>query len=53
MSDPPVIAQKWREFLAFAFLAVVLFPVLAVGLVAGWGFVVWMWQLLAGPPSVY
>lgn len=45
-------ATKRRELWLFLFLTVVLFPVLAVGLVAGFGFLVWMWQLVAGPPSV-
>jgi periplasmic nitrate reductase NapE len=53
MSSRPAAAEKRREFLVFAFLAIVLFPVLAVGVVAGWGFAVWMWQLIAGPPAVY
>jgi nitrate reductase NapE len=43
---------KRRELRLFLFLTVVLFPLLAVVLVAGFGFLVWMWQLVAGPPSV-
>lgn len=45
---PPTRAQELR---AFAMLAVLLAPVLAVLIVAGWGFLVWMLQLLAGPPG--
>jgi len=30
----------------------VLAPILAVIIVAGYGFAVWMYQLIAGPPSV-
>lgn len=45
-------ATKRRELWLFLFLTVVLFPVLAVGVVAGYGFLIWMWQLVAGPPSV-
>ena len=41
-------AQELRAFLA---LSVVLAPVLAFGLVAGYGFLVWMYQLIAGPPG--
>ena len=37
--------QEWRSFL---FLSVVMAPVLAVIIVAGWGFLVWMFQLVAG-----
>ena len=40
-----------RELLAFLFLTVVLAPVLAVAIVGGWGFVVWMYQIIYGPPG--
>ncbi len=43
--------EKKREFMAFAFLALVLVPILAVIVVAGFGFIVWMYQLIAGPPG--
>ena len=42
---------KKQELRSFLFLSVVMAPVLAVGIVAGWGFLVWMFQLLAGPPG--
>ena len=35
----------------FLLLTVVLAPVLAVMVVGGYGFVVWMYQLVAGPPG--
>lgn len=41
-------AQELRSFL---FLSVVMAPVLAVIIVSGYGFVVWMVQLVAGPPG--
>lgn len=41
-----------RELRLFLFMTVVLFPVLAVLTVAAYGFLVWMWQLLNGPPGV-
>jgi len=47
-AKPHTRAQELRAFLA---LSVVLAPVLAVGLVAGYGFLVWMYQLMAGPPG--
>ena len=53
MTHQTVAVSKRRELLVFAFLAVVLVPVIAVGVVAGWGCLVWMWQLIAGPPPVY
>lgn len=40
---------KAHELRAFIVLAVLLAPVLAVTIVAGYGFLVWMYQLLAGP----
>ncbi|HEY6645318.1 periplasmic nitrate reductase, NapE protein [Povalibacter sp.] len=43
--------EKKRELLTFTFLALVLVPVLAVIVVAGFGFAVWMVQLVAGPPG--
>jgi nitrate reductase NapE len=44
----PTRSQELRTFLL---LSVVLAPVLAVGVVAGYGFLVWMYQLFAGPPG--
>jgi periplasmic nitrate reductase NapE len=44
--------DKRRELAVFIFVAFVLAPVLAVVSVASYGFIVWMYQLLAGPPSV-
>ncbi len=45
---PPTRREELRIFLL---LTVVLAPVLAVLTVAGYGFLVWMYQLLAGPPG--
>lgn len=45
-------ATKRRELRLFLFLTIVLFPVLAVGIVAAYGFMVWMWQLVSGPPGI-
>lgn len=41
-----------RELALFIFLTFLLAPLLAVLAVAGFGFCVWMYQLLAGPPGV-
>ena len=41
-------AQELRGFL---FLSVVMAPVLAVAIVSGYGFLVWMYQVVAGPPG--
>lgn len=45
---PHTKSQELRAFLA---LSVVMAPVLAVVVVSGYGFLVWMVQLVAGPPG--
>lgn len=40
-----------RELLVFLLLAVLVWPVVAVGVVGGYGFAVWMYQHVAGPPG--
>jgi periplasmic nitrate reductase NapE len=47
----PSPAARRREVMLFLLLAVVIWPFIAVGVVAGWGFVVWMYQAIAGPPG--
>ena len=44
---PSTRREEWRSFL---FFTVVMAPALAVIVVGGYGFLVWMYQLLAGPP---
>ncbi|MEJ5988485.1 periplasmic nitrate reductase, NapE protein [Ramlibacter sp. PS3R-8] len=50
MDRPQQPFTKAQEFRSFLFLSVVMAPVLAVIVVSGYGFLVWMYQLLAGPP---
>jgi periplasmic nitrate reductase NapE len=38
------------EAIIFVLLAVVLAPVVAVAVVGSYGFAIWMYQLLSGPP---
>ncbi|MGC3937289.1 periplasmic nitrate reductase, NapE protein [Roseobacter sp. EG26] len=45
------VASKAEERRTFVFLAVFLAPILSVVLVGGYGFTIWMSQLLLGPPS--
>ena len=45
---PSTLGEELRVFL---FLTVVLAPVLAVMIVGGYGFLVWMYQLMTGPPG--
>lgn len=42
---------KKEEVRAFVLLALVLVPAFAVAFVAGYGFVVWLYQMIAGPPG--
>ena len=42
---------KKEEVRAFVLLALVLVPAFAVMFVAGYGFIVWMYQMIAGPPG--
>lgn len=43
--------SKRDETLAFVALAVFLAPVLAGAIVGSYGFLIWMFQLIAGPPG--
>lgn len=52
MSMAPLDAPRRRsERLLFVLLAVVIWPFIAVGVVAGWGFLVWMYYMFTGPPG--
>ncbi|GEA49948.1 trimethylamine N-oxide reductase system protein TorE [Vibrio inusitatus NBRC 102082] len=57
MSDMNNIQEEEKrslEWKAFFFIAVVLFPILSVVFVGGYGFVVWMLQVFVwGPPGVH
>ena len=48
---PPGPSTRSEERRAFLFLTIVMAPVLAVIVVAGYGFAVWIYQLFAGPPT--
>jgi nitrate reductase NapE len=43
--------SKVDERRSFLFLTVVMVPALTVMIVGGYGFLVWMYQLIAGPPT--
>ncbi len=45
-----VVTTKNDELLTFLFLTVVLAPCVAVAVVGGYGFFVWMLHLIYGPP---
>lgn len=42
---------KKKELRAFLFLTAVMVPALAVMIVSGYGFAVWVYQMFAGPPT--
>ena len=48
MSDTVSKAKETRLFL---FLVIFLFPILSVAIVGGYGFLVWITQIFAGPPG--
>ena len=45
------VFTKKDERRAFVFLALFLAPILAVAIVGGLGFMIWMTQIIAGPPT--
>lgn len=49
LRSPP--STRTEEVRSFLFLSVVMAPVLAGLLVAGYGFAVWIYQMFAGPPG--
>lgn len=50
-SPGQAVASKKQERLAFLLLTAVVFPLIAVLIVAGYGFLVWIWQMFSGPPT--
>ena len=50
-NDEPVQYTRNQELRSFLFLTVVMAPALTGMLIAGYGFLVWMFQLISGPPS--
>jgi periplasmic nitrate reductase NapE len=45
------LPSRRQELFMFALLAILIWPVIAVAVVGGYGFLVWMWQLVFGPPG--
>jgi len=43
--------DKGAELRAFLFLTVVMAPVIAGAIISIYGFAVWAWQMVAGPPT--
>ena len=49
-TTPEEKQRKTEERRTWLFFTVFMAPILAVLVVSGWGFLVWMYQLFAGPP---
>jgi nitrate reductase NapE len=49
-SEPEQVVRR-REWIVFLFLAFVLAPGLAVAFVGSYGLTVWIFQMIAGPPT--
>lgn len=48
---PPSAGTKRREIAMFVLLAILIWPVLSIAIVGGYGFMVWMSQIILGPPG--
>ncbi|GGL50237.1 periplasmic nitrate reductase, NapE protein [Wenxinia marina] len=48
---PEAPRSRRSEVALFLILAFGIWPIVAVGVVGGYGFLVWMYQLVAGPPG--
>ncbi|AEG57411.1 periplasmic nitrate reductase, NapE protein [Sinorhizobium meliloti] len=44
-------SQRRNEFTTFLVLAFGIWPIVAVGVVGAYGFLVWMFQIIFGPPG--
>ncbi len=49
--SPSPGSRRRRELIKFLVLAFGIWPIVAVGVVGGYGFLVWMFQILYGPPG--
>jgi nitrate reductase NapE len=45
------VASRRDELLVFLIIIALIWPVVTVGVVGGYGFAVWMYQMVAGPPG--
>jgi len=51
MKTTAVEHTKKRELRAFLFITVLLAPLIAVALVGSYGLIIWVFQMIAGPPT--
>jgi periplasmic nitrate reductase NapE len=50
-SIPQSTRTRRDELIVFLVIAALIWPVAAVGVVGGYGFAVWMYQVVVGPPG--
>jgi periplasmic nitrate reductase NapE len=50
-ADREAPPSRRQELFMFALLAILIWPVIAVAVVGGYGFLVLIWQLVFGPPG--
>lgn len=50
-TPPDAPSTRKAELRSFLFLTVVMAPILTVMIVGGYGFLVWMYQMVNGPPT--
>lgn len=43
--------SRRAELISFLVVAIIIWPLIAVAVVGGYGFIVWMLQLIFGPPG--
>ncbi|WP_412728353.1 periplasmic nitrate reductase, NapE protein [Ensifer adhaerens] len=51
MTDQEPRSRRRQELLTFLVLAFGIWPIVAVGTVASYGFLVWFYQMIFGPPG--
>jgi periplasmic nitrate reductase NapE len=52
MAERGAVREKRMEAMVFIFLAFILWPLLSMIFIGGYGFVVWMHDLWFGPPPL-
>ena len=51
MDSKTAASDKRKELGAFIFLSVFLAPAVSIALVGSYGFAIWMYQIVIGPPG--
>lgn len=48
---PKFVPSRRSELTVFLIIVALIWPIVTVGIVGGYGFAVWMYQIVAGPPG--